>query len=273
MTEAVQVYEQNGQLWTTSLTVAEKFEKRHERVLDAIRRVMTDCPAGFTEHNFVFSEYTDSTGRTRPVCFLSRGGFALIAMGFTGKKAVTWKVRFLAAFDAMESRILEMSRAAERRASREWQQARQEGKAMRQATAEALNEFVAYAKARGSTNADRYFTIITRMAFRSLFVFEPGHERLMAPTIRDFLDASQLTALAAGEDALGKELRAGMAQGWPYKAIYQQAKARAHVVAAAIGKTPVLAPVAGMALPTSRKPKTSGKSSQLSLWGYSEGNA
>ncbi|EKO41229.1 MAG: phage regulatory protein, rha family [Solidesulfovibrio magneticus str. Maddingley MBC34] len=271
MIDAVQVFKQKDQLWTTSLEVATKFGKRHDTVLRTIRNL--ECSDSFRLRNFAESSYRNEQGKEQPLFLLSRGGFSMVAMGFTGRDAVAWKEKFIAAFDAMESRILEMSRAAERRASREWQQARQEGKAMRQATAEALNEFVAYAKARGSTNADRYFIIITRMACRSLFVFEPGHERLMAPTIRDFLDASQLTALAAVEDALGKELRAGMAHGWPYKAIYQQAKARAHVVAAAIGKTPVLAPVAGMALPTSRKPKASGKSSQLSLWGYSEGNA
>ena len=207
------------------------------------------------------------------MCLLSRGGFALIAMGFTGKKAVAWKVRFLAAFDAMESRILELSRSAERRASHEWQQARQDGKAMRQAVAEAIKDFVAYANGQGSANARRYFTIITRMACRTLFVFEPGLERHMAPTVRDFLDASQLTALAVVEDALGKALRAGMAQGWLYKDVYRQARARAQKVAAVLGKTPVRTSAAGLALAASGKRSQSGTAVQLPLWADNTGHA
>lgn len=272
MPAAIEVREQHGQLWTTSLEVSRKFEKTHKHVLKAIALAVARGSAEFSRTNFRPSVYQDERGKEQPMHLLSRGGFSMVVMGFTGEKAYRWKEKFIAAFDQMERRIIELSRAAERRASREWQQARQEGKAMRQATAEALHEFVAYAKARGSANADRYFVIITRMACRSLFVFEPGHERLMAPTIRDFLDASQLTALAAVEDALSKELRAGMSLGWPYKAIYQQAKTRAHVLAAAIGKTPVLAPVAGMALPAPKKPKASEKGGQLSLWGSSEDN-
>ncbi|EIC3244106.1 ash family protein, partial [Escherichia coli] len=52
---------ENGRAVTTSVAIAEFFGKRHERVLDKIRNL--DCSAKFTEHNFVSSEYTDSTGR------------------------------------------------------------------------------------------------------------------------------------------------------------------------------------------------------------------
>ncbi|HFS3094767.1 TPA: ash family protein, partial [Escherichia coli] len=50
---------ENGRAVTTSIAIAEFFGKRHERVLDKIRNL--DCSAKFTEHNFVSSEYTDST--------------------------------------------------------------------------------------------------------------------------------------------------------------------------------------------------------------------
>ncbi|HCZ3621526.1 TPA: ash family protein, partial [Escherichia coli] len=55
---------ENGRAVTTSIAIAEFFGKRHERVLDKIRNL--DCSAKFTEHNFVSSEYTDSTSRKLP---------------------------------------------------------------------------------------------------------------------------------------------------------------------------------------------------------------
>ncbi|HFU2152089.1 TPA: ash family protein, partial [Escherichia coli] len=55
---------ENGRAVTTSIAIAEFFGKRHERVLDKIRNL--DCSAKFTEHNFVSSKYTDSTGRKLP---------------------------------------------------------------------------------------------------------------------------------------------------------------------------------------------------------------
>lgn len=74
------------QLWTTSLDLAEKFGKRHDRLMQTIRDL--ECPDGFSLHNFVESEWTNERGKTYPCYFLTRDGFTLLAMGFTGKKAI-----------------------------------------------------------------------------------------------------------------------------------------------------------------------------------------
>lgn len=148
----------------------------------------------------------------------------------------------------------------------EWIRARQGGKEMRRSVAEAIAGFVAYAKDQGSGHADRYFVIITRMACRALFEFAPGQEHHMVLSVRDYLDASQLTALAAVEDALGKALRDGMGQGWPYKAVYQDARKRAHEVAAVLGKSPIRTSAPAMALAASGKRPSSRAAVQLTLW-------
>jgi len=80
---------ENGRAVTTSIAIAEFFGKRHERVLDKIRNL--DCSAKFTEHNFVSSEYTDSTGRKLPMYQITKNGFVFLVMGFTGKKAAAFK--------------------------------------------------------------------------------------------------------------------------------------------------------------------------------------
>ncbi|WP_340505335.1 Rha family phage regulatory protein [Escherichia coli] len=90
----------NGRAVTTSVAIAEFFGKRHERVLDKIRNL--DCSAKFTEHNFVSSEYTDSTGRKLPMYQITKNGFVFLVMGFTGKKAAAFKEAYIAEFDRME---------------------------------------------------------------------------------------------------------------------------------------------------------------------------
>jgi Rha family phage regulatory protein len=111
MTTEILVFEQSKQLWITSLEVGRKFGKRHDTVLRAIRNL--ECSPEFHRRNFAEITYRDDRGREQPMFMLSRGGFA---MGFTGRDAVAWKEKFIAAFDLMERRIIELSRQAEKRA-------------------------------------------------------------------------------------------------------------------------------------------------------------
>lgn len=92
-------------LRATSRVVAEKFGKRHANVLRDIENIRKEVPPEFTELNFEFSEYLDSTGRTLPMFELTRDGFVLLAMGFTGAAAMEWKVRFIEAFNMMEAEL------------------------------------------------------------------------------------------------------------------------------------------------------------------------
>lgn len=92
----------NSGVFTTSLSVANVFNKRHSDILAQIREFPTD---DFTERNFPLSEYTDSTGRKLPCYNLTRDGFSLLVMGFTGEKAYKWKIEFIKAFNKMEAMI------------------------------------------------------------------------------------------------------------------------------------------------------------------------
>lgn len=235
----IKVFEQDGQLWTTSLEVAGKFGKRHERVLDAIRRVMEDCPAGFAEHNFVSSDYTDSTGRTLPMILLSRGGFSLIAMGFTGKAAIEWKVKFIAAFDSMEKRIIQLANQTKRQGQLDWQQARQDGKLDRRAQTDTIRDFTLYAQEQGSKNAHRYYESITKMENKALFLLTEAFPK--PDNLRNVLDAFQLGHLRTADNVVIKALREGMDQGLFYKDIYALARDRVMQFSELVGRTPILA--------------------------------
>lgn len=102
----------NGMPVVSSLKVAESFQKDHDKVLRSIRQIISEVGAdakiggsGFTESNFRPSEYTDPTGRKLPTYDMSRDAFSLLVMGFTGKRALAWKIRYIQAFNAMEKNV------------------------------------------------------------------------------------------------------------------------------------------------------------------------
>ena len=98
----------DGKMFTTSLIVAQAFEKEHKDVLKAISNL--ECSKEFHERNFAPMVYEAEIGsgakREFPAYRLTRDGFAFLAMGFTGKKAAAWKETFLEAFNAMEKALL-----------------------------------------------------------------------------------------------------------------------------------------------------------------------
>jgi Rha family phage regulatory protein len=88
---------------TSSLQVAETFEKRHDHILRDIDGIEKDVP-NFGEM-FVEGTEPDSYGRSRRVIYMNRDGFTLLAMGFTGKAALQFKLKYIEAFNQMEDHI------------------------------------------------------------------------------------------------------------------------------------------------------------------------
>ncbi|MGK0735907.1 Rha family transcriptional regulator [Yokenella regensburgei] len=100
----------NGRAVTTSIAVANYFEKPHDNVLKKIRTVMLDCPPSYRLVNFNETSYTRENpnggpGIETPMFELTRDAFVLIVMGFTGKKALQWKIRYIEAFNEMEEEL------------------------------------------------------------------------------------------------------------------------------------------------------------------------
>lgn len=102
----------NGIPTTTSLDVARHFGKRHDVVLRAIRSLIAQLPADHA-HNFVeMIQPTDiGKGATRqdPAFRITRDGFTLLAMGFTGARALEFKLAYLDAFNQMEAELEQMA--------------------------------------------------------------------------------------------------------------------------------------------------------------------
>ena len=93
----------NEQATCTSLDVAETFGKEHRRVLQDIRELR--CSKEFRLHNFVQSNWVNAQGKAMPMIVMTRDGFTLLVMGYTGDRAMAFKEAYIKQFNAMESAI------------------------------------------------------------------------------------------------------------------------------------------------------------------------
>ncbi len=97
----------DGQPFTTSRAVAERFGKQHKDVLKAIKKLLAELSdPEFGRRNFAPSSYLNEQQKQQPEYRLTHDGFALLAMGFTGRDALAWKVAFLQAFNALEAELI-----------------------------------------------------------------------------------------------------------------------------------------------------------------------
>lgn len=87
----------------SSLDIAETFEKRHDDVLKSIRKL--ECSEEFRLGNFAESSYMNSQNKKQPMYYVTRDGFTLLAMGYTGEKAMKFKEAYIRQFNAMEKML------------------------------------------------------------------------------------------------------------------------------------------------------------------------
>ncbi len=97
----------NGTACVSSLQVAEDFGKKHKNVVQTIETLMGTSAENSADLSKMFLEstYADSYGRKQKCYDITRDGFSLLVMGFTGKKALDWKLRYIEAFNKLEQHI------------------------------------------------------------------------------------------------------------------------------------------------------------------------
>ena len=96
----------NGQAVTSSLQVAEYFGKKHQHVMEKVRALLAEIPSDWGVSNFRQSSYFNLQGKEQPCYEMTKDGFTLLAMGFTGKKAMEFKIDYINAFNEMADFIL-----------------------------------------------------------------------------------------------------------------------------------------------------------------------
>lgn len=101
------------QVITSSKKVAETFGKEHNKVIRSIENIITEAKNGLSDNSaqncaqsfFYETTYKDGSGKSNKMYLMNRDGFSLLVMGFTGKKALEWKMKYIQAFNEMETML------------------------------------------------------------------------------------------------------------------------------------------------------------------------
>lgn len=96
---------ENGQILASSREVADRFSKNHKEVLRSIKNISKEISTAQFCALFKPSTYKASNGKSNPEYLLTRDGFSLLSMGFTGKEALEWKLKYIDAFNQMEEKL------------------------------------------------------------------------------------------------------------------------------------------------------------------------
>ena len=95
---------QSGEPVASSRQIAENFGKEHKNVIQAVANLVAENSAAKS----MFYETTfENRGKQYPMYLMNRDGFSLLVMGFTGKAALEWKLKYIAAFNEMEKKLTE----------------------------------------------------------------------------------------------------------------------------------------------------------------------
>ena len=104
---AINLISENGQVVVSSREVAENFGKEHRNVMRDVENIMSQGVLKNEQTPMFFkTEYThEQNGQTYSMYLMNRDGFTLLAMGFTGKEALEWKLKYIDAFNQMEEKL------------------------------------------------------------------------------------------------------------------------------------------------------------------------
>lgn len=193
-------------LITTSLKVAEVFEKEHKNVLQSIENLVADNSAA----NFFRLTTYKNRGKEYPMYEMDRDGFSLLVMGFTGEKALQWKIKYIEAFNQMES---ELKRLYTER--QQWQIERDKGVVIRHILTDTIKM-----KITESPNKRFAYPNYTNLIYRNLFgktakELESDYGVKAKENLRDFFTGDDLAKIQSMEMLVSSLINCG----WGYQQI------------------------------------------------------
>ena len=99
------VIQKNNKTFTTSKLVSWRFDKRHDHVLRDICNIKEKVSPQFWGVNFIETSYK-SRGKSHPMYYLTKDGFTMLVMGYTGEEAMRFKEVYINRFNYMERYIV-----------------------------------------------------------------------------------------------------------------------------------------------------------------------
>ena len=209
MNELIEI--RNEKAFADSLQIAKHFGKQHKSVIKSIEKAITDTNSRL---KIVPSKYINERGKEYKMYLLDRDAFSFIVMGFTGSDATEWKLKYIEAFNKMESIIVE-------RNSTDWQLTRENGKLTRRNETDIIAKFVLYAESQGSKSANKYYIHFTKLVNNALGI-KQGE--------RDSLSPAMLAHIATFEDQVTSQLVHIMESKKYYKDIYEDVKQKIKIL-------------------------------------------
>lgn len=208
MKNDLMIFEHKEHAVVSSRYVAENFKKQHQHVTQATEKLISEN--SLVKSMFIRSYYDTERGKTYKEYLMNRDGFSLLVMGFTGKEALEWKLKYINAFNQMEAFITE-------RKSSEWLITRKQGKLIRRTETDTLANLAEYAEAQGSRNMrSKVYTIYSNLV-NGLVGIEKGQ--------RDIVPFKTISVIAFLEDMILHTVDEEMRKGTHYKEIYKICKA------------------------------------------------
>jgi Rha family phage regulatory protein len=195
-------------LTTTSRQVAEVFGKEHRNVLRDIENL--ECSAEFTKLNFELSSYKDGSGKANKEYVITKDGFTILAMGYTGEKAMKFKEAYINEFNEMEK---ELKRIYKER--QQWEIERQKGIVIRHILTDTIKM-----KVTDSPHKKFMYPNYTKLIYKTLFNLSMDDLRKQynvkgSESIRDYLASEQIKEVESLEMLVSSLINCG----WGYDQI------------------------------------------------------
>lgn len=203
----VKITEKNKEeiLTVTSREIAEDFDKRHSDVLESISSLINQMSTTENSVLFIESSYKASNGKTNKEYLLTRDGFSLLVMGFTGSKALSWKLKYIKAFNEMEK---ELKRLYDER--KKWEIEREKGILVRHILTDTIKS-----KVKESPNKKFMYPNYTKLIYKTIFgkTFKELQQEYgikAKESLRDYLNGEQLKEVEQMEMLVSSLIGVGM---------------------------------------------------------------
>lgn len=185
----------------TSLDIAETFGKEHKNVLRDIKQL--ECSDEFGQLNFEPSSYINQQNKEQPMYFITRDGFTLLVMGYTGEKAMKFKEAYIRQFNAMEKALIGKLKE------------REKGIAVRQALTNALQQSQENERMHGHA-----YSTYTNIIYKAVFGKDAKHLReeyglSKKENLRNYFSEEELKAVQSVEMIVSGLVN----YGWGYEQI------------------------------------------------------
>lgn len=215
------VFLQRRQALTTSLKVAEHFEKRHDHVVRDIENIIEQMASVSQNPNLgnaqMFQKTTyqaETGGRRYPMYLMNRDGFTLLAMGFTGAKALQFKLDYINAFNTMEQILLNQQ-------NEQWRTMRTLTKESYRTLTDAIKKLYLYAVEHGYNHEERHlYSNFAKLIDKTLGIKKNS---------RDTLEIWQLAELEKLQFIAKTVVEGEIAKGVDYHKPYYECKDKLEV--------------------------------------------